>query len=166
MTEKAETSDVGSGADPHRGHGPGRSFVELGHHLDRGTADIIAHVALLDGSSDDARTERLGENQQITGLRSGVSDETVGLDGPVTANPYFGSGSSMEWPPTIVQPASSMTLAPPAMTFFKQIERQRVARPSNELESGHGCAAHCVDIRRGRWLLRCGPSRMDRLPPG
>ena len=35
---------------------------------------------------------------------------------PTTASPYFGSGSSMEWPPAISAPAARATSAPPSMT--------------------------------------------------
>ena len=33
---------------------------------------------------------------------------------PVTAMPYFGSGSSTEWPPRMGMPASSALLCPPS----------------------------------------------------
>ncbi len=32
---------------------------------------------------------------------------------PVTASPYFGSGSSIEWPPTTLAPAAATASAPP-----------------------------------------------------
>ena len=36
-----------------------------------------------------------------------------GCANPVTAIPYLGSGSSIEWPPAIATPAASATSAPP-----------------------------------------------------
>jgi hypothetical protein len=33
---------------------------------------------------------------------------------PITAMPYFGSGSVIEWPPTMAAPASAATLPPPS----------------------------------------------------
>ena len=41
-----------------------------------------------------------------------------GLTNPVTASPYFGSGSSMVWPPQSMAPASSTLSAPPASIAF------------------------------------------------
>ncbi len=39
-----------------------------------------------------------------------------GCTSPITAMPYFGSGSSMEWPPSTKAPAARATSAPPRST--------------------------------------------------
>ncbi len=50
---------------------------------------------------------------------------------PVTANPYLGSGSSIECPPTIVVPLDCITSAPPRRTSRRMLEGQArfAARP-------------------------------------
>jgi len=52
------------------------------------------------------------------------------LTTPVTANPYFGSGSSTVWPPAMTMPASAAFSAPP-----------RKISPSNAMPSFFGKAA-------------------------
>ena len=54
----------------------------------------------------------IGRPASAASLRSRRSGCAV----PVTAMPYFGSGSSTEWPPMTGTPASSAIASPPAST--------------------------------------------------
>ena len=64
-------------------------------------------------------TKPLGSGIATTAIKQGIaSPELVrirrGCTTPVTAMPYFGSGSSTEWPPRMGMPASSALLCPPS----------------------------------------------------
>ena len=68
---------------------------------------------------------------------------------PVTAMPYFGSGSSMLWPPATGQPASRPTSSPPRSTSCGQLERQHVAGPAEQVDRDDRAATHRVDVGEG-----------------
>ncbi|CNI77487.1 Uncharacterised protein [Mycobacterium tuberculosis] len=50
------------------------------------------------------------------GAAASLRSSRAGSATPVTAIPYLGSGSSMEWPPMTGQPASDATANPPRST--------------------------------------------------
>ena len=68
---------------------------------------------------------------------------------PVTANPYFGSGSSIECPPTIVVPLDAMTSAPPWRTSPRSSKGSPVRGQLTNCRAVIGRPAHGVDIGEG-----------------
>ncbi len=72
---------------------------------------------------------------RISELRTSRS----GATSPVTAMPYFGSASRIEWPPTTATPASAATAAPPSRT--------RASRSSGRSSTGHATRFSAVSGR-------------------
>ena len=67
---------------------------------------------------------------------------------PVTARPYFGSGSSMLCPPARNAPASAHASAPPRSTSAASVEGDPVARPAEQVDRDHRGAPHRLDVRQ------------------
>ena len=67
---------------------------------------------------------------------------------PVTARPYFGSASSIEWPPTIATPGLGRDLGAAAQDLRQQLAAAaRRARTPTRFSALIGVAAHRVDVR-------------------
>ena len=103
----------------------------------------------LDRGRDGARAERLGEHERVAGAAAGVGEHVVrGAPMPVTAIPYLGSGSSIEWPPTIGAPAAAAASAPPRRISRSTSGAERLERVGDEVERGDRRRAHRVDVRQ------------------
>ena len=61
------------------------------------------------------------------GLAAAFVTMRLGWTNPVTASPYFGSGSSMVWPPMMTTPAS-LHLSPPPRRISPRTSRGSFAR--------------------------------------
>ena len=90
---------------------------------------------------------------------------------PVTARPYFGSGSVIVWPPTTAMPASRATSAPPRMMAPAMAWSRSPGMPAMA-SANSGCGAHRVDVgdRVGRGdaaevvgVVDDGREEVDRL---
>jgi hypothetical protein len=83
------------------------------------------------------------------GLAAALVVTRSGSTSPVTANPYLGSASSTEWPPTIVHPAARHHIRPAADHLAGHLPGDHVPRPADQLEGGQGRSAHRVDVGEG-----------------
>ena len=134
---------------PIRAIGPTACGVEGGHDRDRFRGQFgRAHLAL-QGRRDDSDAQRLGEDETVAGAGAGIGDDTSRATSPVTANPYLGSESSIECPPTIVVPLISMTSAPPRRTSPSSRKCEPGSGPADQLQGRDGGPAHGIYIREG-----------------
>ena len=78
---------------------------------------------------------------------------------PVTASPYFGSGSSIECPPTIEAPAAATASSPAAQDLAQDVRAQRLERERDEVQRADRRPAHRVDVRQ-RVRRRDPPERV------
>ena len=90
-------------------------------------------------------------------LRSRRSGSTV----PVTAIPYFGSGSSIEWPPTTATPAAAATSDPPRRISRSTSPPSCVERERHQVQRGDRARAHRVDV--GERVRRGDPAEVVRV---
>ena len=80
---------------------------------------------------------------------------------PVTAMPYFGSGSSTLCPPATWQPASAADVQAAAQHLAREVERQHVARPGQQVDRDERRAAHRVHV--GQRVGRGDPAPVVRV---
>jgi hypothetical protein len=73
----------------------------------------------------------------------------AGSTSPVTAMPYFGSGSSMLWPAGDRAGRLAGDVEAAAQHLGEQLGRQRRPRPADEVHGDDRPAAHGVDVRQG-----------------
>ena len=102
---KAEAGYVGRGMHAGGDHRLARSAVELGHRFDDWRECGIVQNADLAPRARDARAERLVRYRVSPGFAPSFRTSASGATVPKTHKPYFGSSSSMEWPPIITAPA-------------------------------------------------------------
>ena len=125
------------------------SRVQRRHHRDRRAPPAPASASpRLTRRRDHAGAERLGQHERVAGAAAGVGQHARrGATTPVTARPYFGSRSSIEWPPTTAAPG----LRPPRR---RRRAGSRAATSAPSSSSGKatrfsavsGRAAHRVDV--------------------
>ena len=65
---------------------------------------------------------------------------------PVTASPYFGSRSSIEWPPTIATPGVRGRVGAAAQDRSQRPVAELLERVGHEVQRGERRAAHRVDV--------------------
>ena len=70
----------------------------------------------------------------------------AGWTTPVTASPYFGSGSSIEWPPTTPRPRPPPRRAPPRRISREHVRAERLERERDEVQRADRRGAHRVDV--------------------
>jgi len=98
VPQEAEPGDVGRGCDAGTHERLRRGSIERPHRVDRAGQVVGGRPALPRPGDEHARAQPLGAPP----LRSSLS----GCAAPITARPYFGSGSRIVWPPASVPPAS------------------------------------------------------------
>ena len=167
VAEQPEAGDVGHRARAGGERRRGGAVVEGGHHLDARARSPRAQRGLAwppwsrprRRSAWSGRARRPRDAVELRTTRSGCTT-------PVTAMPYFGSGSSIEWPPTIATPAAPATSAPP-----RRISA-RVAAPRRSSEKATRFSAESPGGRpsrtrpRARWPPRRARSRTGRRRSG
>ena len=109
--------------------GPAASRVQARHRLDRLGEHLAGRLVPVVETSD---ADRLGQAERQAGLPASFRSSGSGWAMPVTAIPYFGSGSSMVCPPATgsgqradVQAAAQHSASAP---------RQHVARPAEQVQ--------------------------------
>ena len=116
----------------------------------------------LRGRRDRAAADRLGQEEHVARRgRSSCARRARGCTTPVTAMPYLGSGSSIEWPPTIGTPASAATSAPPSRICASVSAPEPVERERDQVERGQRLRAHRVHV--GERVRRGDPAEVARV---
>ena len=121
--------------------------------------------AALDGGGEDARTERLREQELVPGPAPTLRRTRSGWTRPVTAIPYLGSGSSMLWPPRMGAPAEGGGLRPAAEDLRQHLHGQLAHREGRRGSARRSGGRPWPRRRRRRWRRRCGRTSKGRPPP-
>ena len=83
------------------------------------------------------------------GRRAGVGDQLApGATVPVTARPYLGSGSSIEWPPTIWRAGRVDDVGAAAEDLAQHVAAEALERERDDVQRRQRRAAHRVDVRQ------------------
>ena len=144
----------------HGGHGRGQRLGGAGRPaLERG--------------GDRPHAERLGQHERVARARAGVGQHAVRVRRrPSTARPYFGSGSSIEWPPTTDAPAARHDVEAAAQDLAQDVAAEPLEREGDDVQRRERRAAHRVDVgeRVGRGdapevvgVVDDGGEEVDRL---
>ena len=165
MAEQAEAGDVGHARALAAARGGARRRrVERGHHRDGAVQQILVGArAALARRRDRAYAERLGQHERRRpGRRRALVSSSSGCTMPVTASPYFGSGSSMEWPPD----DRGARRAPPRPGRPRGSRRStsipsRSSGKATTFSAVSGVAAHRVDV--GERVGRGDPAEVIRV---
>jgi len=116
VPEQPESRDVRGPTDVTVGRDLGGHTVEPEHALHGTLDDVDGRFAVLRRGGDDARAERLGEEEPVSRTKPALDEDAIGVNAPVTQRPYFGSASITVCPPAITPPASATFSAPPRKT--------------------------------------------------
>ena len=149
VAEQPEAGDVGHRVDAGGERGRRRVAVERRHRRDRGL-ERRAAAALASPPSTAPRAQRLAQHQHVArARRRRCAARRSGCTIPMTASPYIGSASSIEWPPATGMPAASRT--PRRRRAGSPPARRRRSAPSGKRDQSQRHdrrAAHRVDVRQ------------------
>ena len=77
MPDQAKARNVGAAVKPESLSQTDRGFVEGAHRVNHGCGLVLLDKLALNGRGDDARADRLGQQQNIAHVRAAVGEHTV-----------------------------------------------------------------------------------------
>ena len=153
VAEEPEPGDVGRAPDAVRDEHLGRGPVERPHLLDRGLEVGVRRPAAAPPAHEQAGPEPLRQQQHVARPRAALPQQPVGWAAPMTASPYFGSGSRIVWPPASVPPASRTFAAAAVEDRGQHVPRQVLGERRDRQREQHP-AAHREHVATARWPRR------------